>query len=73
MDISELIKNTRKSLNMNQADFGKALGRTKSAVSNWETGYSAPDRYDAVLWSMLYSDWRKDLGLTLLVEYRKEG
>jgi transcriptional regulator with XRE-family HTH domain len=73
MDISELIKITRKNLNMNQADFGKALGRTRSAVANWETGLNRPDRYDAVQWSMLYSDWRKDLGLSLLVEYRKEG
>lgn len=73
MTISEIIQSTRKDLGLSQEDFGKALGRTKAAVSNWENGRNSPDRYDAVLWSMLYTDWRKELGLTLLTEYRKEG
>jgi|GEM_PF-4957682 transcriptional regulator with XRE-family HTH domain len=73
MDIPELIKHTRKSLGLTQADFGKVLGKSRVTVANWEAGNHKPDRFDAVQWSMLYSDWRKDLGLTLLVEYRKEG
>ena len=71
--IHEIIRNKRKELGLTQEDFGKALGRSRSAVANWETGQSQPDRYDAVLWSMLYTDWRKELGLSLLVEYRKDG
>ncbi len=72
MDITELIKTTRKSLGMTQADFGKVLGKSRATVNNWENGYHKPDRYDAVLWSMLYTDWRKELGLNLLTEYRKD-
>lgn len=73
MSIVEIIQTTRKSLGLNQEDFGRALGRTKAAVSNWETGRNAPDKYEAVLWSMLYTDWRHELGIQLLSEYRKEG
>ena len=73
MSTQEIIKNTRTSLGLSQEDFGKALGRSRTAVTNWESGRNSPDRYDAVQWSMLYSDWRKELGLTLLVEYQKEG
>ena len=73
MEITELIKTTRKSLGMTQEDFGKVLGKSRVTVTNWEKGRHQPDRYDAVLWSMLYTDWRKELGLTLLTEYRKEG
>jgi len=72
MSISEIIKTTRKDLDLSQEDFGKALGRTKQAVSTWEKGLRAPDRYSAVLWSMLYTDWRHELGIRLLSEYRKE-
>jgi DNA-binding transcriptional regulator YiaG len=73
MTISEIIQTTRKNLGLSQADFGKALGRTRTAVTNWESGRHSPDKYEAVLWSMLYTDWRKELGLTLLTEYRKDG
>ena len=72
MSIAEIIQTARKDLGLNQEDFGKALGRTKAAVSNWETGRNSPDKYEAVLWSMLYTDWRKELGMSLLIEYRKE-
>ena len=73
MSIPEIIKTTRQDLGLNQEDFGKALGRTKQTVSGWELGKRSPDRYEAVLWSMLYTDWRKELGLNLLTEYRKDG
>lgn len=73
MSIPEIIKTTRKHLGMSQEDFGKALGRSRTAVTNWESGRNSPDRYDAVQWSMLYSDWRHELGIQLLSAYRKEG
>jgi transcriptional regulator with XRE-family HTH domain len=40
--IGERIKERRKALNMSQTDLGNALGRTKAAVSLWETGRIKP-------------------------------
>lgn len=37
------IKACRQSANMKQAELAKALNVAASTVSNWETGYSAPD------------------------------
>jgi transcriptional regulator with XRE-family HTH domain len=36
------IREARKALNMNQAQFGEKLGVSQSAVSNWESGRDKP-------------------------------
>ncbi|AMC00138.1 transcriptional repressor DicA [Aerococcus viridans] len=41
--LGERIKKIRKKLGMSQLEFSKAIGATKSAVSNWENGYNAPN------------------------------
>lgn len=41
--LGERIKKIRKEQGMSQLEFSKAIGATKSAVSNWENGYNAPN------------------------------
>jgi len=40
--VKDRIKAVRKSVNMNQTDFGKAVGVTLSAEQKWELGISVP-------------------------------
>ena len=40
--MKDRIKAVRASTNMNQADFGKAIGVTLSAVQKWELGLATP-------------------------------
>ncbi len=46
--VADRIKEIRKKFNLSQEDLAKAAGVTKSAVSQWERGLTAPDR-DALL------------------------
>ena len=41
--IGENIRNFRQFRNMTQVELGKALGRSKNVVSNWERGDNEPD------------------------------
>lgn len=41
--IRENIRNFRQFRNMTQVELGKALGRSKNVVSNWERGDNEPD------------------------------
>lgn len=43
MNIGAEIRAARKSLKLNQQDFGEVLGVSQSAISNWENGMDAPD------------------------------
>ena len=44
MGIGERIKSARKQCGLSQADLGKAVGRSQSAVAEWETGDTEPRR-----------------------------
>ena len=47
-DISDRIKELRKTLGLSQEKFGKLAGVSKAAVSQWELGITKPER-DALL------------------------
>lgn len=42
--IGDRIRERRKELGYNQPELGKLIGRTKGAVSQWESGIARPDR-----------------------------
>ncbi len=44
MSIGERIKHARKEAGLSQADLAKYVGRSQSAVAEWETGETAPRR-----------------------------
>ena len=43
-EVADRIRLIRKTLNLTQQELGKAAGVTKSAVSQWERGSTAPER-----------------------------
>ena len=47
-DISDRVKELRKTLDLSQEKFGKLAGVSKAAVSQWEAGLTKPER-DALL------------------------
>lgn len=42
--IGDRIRERRKALDLNQPELGKLVGRSKGAVSQWESGLVKPDR-----------------------------
>ena len=42
MNLPDLIKTTRKNLNLTQKDFGKLIGKSISCVSRYEAGHIIP-------------------------------
>jgi DNA-binding transcriptional regulator YiaG len=45
INIPELLKKTRESLNMNRSQFAEAFHFTKYSVRNWESGDREPPEY----------------------------
>ncbi|WP_125566810.1 helix-turn-helix domain-containing protein [Companilactobacillus insicii] len=61
MEISQLLKDKRKQLNMTQADLAKSLYVSVRSISNWETGKTTPDIDSLIQLAKLYGISLDDL------------
>lgn len=63
MNVNEVVLQMRTELEKSQSEFGRGLGVTKQAVSNWERGTRIPDINYLVNLSVMFNDWRKEFAL----------
>jgi transcriptional regulator with XRE-family HTH domain len=64
--IAEIIKSTRKSMNITQEDFGKKISGndlyySRQSIYQWEKGIAVPGRASLMLMSQNKEKWIRDL------------
>lgn len=61
MEISDLLKNKRKEMNLTQEELAKSLYVSKRSITNWETGKNTPDIDSLISLAKLYDISLDDL------------
>lgn len=72
MTVSQIVQETRKSLDMTLEDFAAELNVTKQAVNHWERGKRVPDIAFLVITAAVFSDWRRTWAQNCLAAIRPE-